>query len=316
MKENEAEMCFLLVTGRRRSGTTFFSNFLNVQEKTTVYRDLFKTQLELINTTSQSYLFDSALTDSQVKQKVESLEKECNLLNLEHRIELSDTQFNTFKEFYIEALSQLSKNGDVIVGHKATEVENVYDEILQIPNFKIIYIVRDIRDVVNSMRQKFNRVNSNKVVKEWANSIKEITKNKSDNLLVIKHEDIIGKKKETIDSLEEFLGYKLDFNFSQLNDYNKDWTNNSSFGDVSGVFDQKTIYRWRSNQKDSLIRYAYTQAEDILLELGYDEMHRLNTFAKIMVMIRNYYSAKTYRIRNKLYKTDWLVNLYRKFSRK
>ena len=172
------------------------------------------------------------------------IEQDLKLPNtqIDHKLTFKPSDFSTLKELYNLLLGSISHNNDLVVGTKITGAELNLESLLTDTDIKVIYVFRDIRDVVVSMRYKFSFYNSNIVIAAWNNAVEKITNINSSNLLVIKHEELIHQNPDTIKSIEGFLKIELDLNPKNIYEYNKQWVSNSSFFDIKQAFDKKTVF--------------------------------------------------------------------------
>ena len=146
---------YLLITGEKRSGTTLAANFLNAQDGITVYRDFLHIErLQKVNLGGVP--LDQHLNADQRHTLIRSFEEWSSLLETELDLHLNPLEFCTILEFYQYVLHSIAAPNDVIVGHKSTMAQGILRDLLfRIPNLKVLYCLRDPRDVVTSALKRF-----------------------------------------------------------------------------------------------------------------------------------------------------------------
>ncbi len=268
----------ILITGNMRSGTTFLANFLNSQEGITVFRDSFHslagkmlgrpTKLmkldynEPINANEKKYLLDKVHYGFKMLG---------NIVTYNLKINLND--FNTIGELYNIMLDSIAKEGDTVVGHKVTECELNIDNIVMQTDVKVVYIMRDPRDVVISSVKKFKQPLNHYLAgwKRRVDLVEEAMDNPlcKDKILFVRYEDLIYNSESLREELVEFLGVPITYDLNVLKDFDNDWNNNSSYGDVKKLYDENAVYRWKKNFTDD-VKYIQDETSDYLKRFGYE----------------------------------------------
>lgn len=265
----------VLITGRTRSGTTFLTNFLNAQEYITMYSDIFHVVAgKILGNPVRIQVIDyhKPLSVEEKKWYLSLIELGLRMLGdkTDYVLKVKPADFNTAKELYDLLLASIIHADDRVVGHKVTEVEGNITNILQNTDLKVIYIVRDPRDVIPSQMKKFG-ASVFSGIQLWKKAVQSILEINSDKILIIKFEDLINKDEKLRQRLEEFLSVPITYEIKTAVHHKQDFVANSSFSDVDRLFDTRAVNRWK-NKKDFLIKYIYMQTLNIIQKLGYDYM--------------------------------------------
>jgi hypothetical protein len=266
---------YLLITGEKRSGTTLTANFLNAQDGITVYRDFLHIErLQQVNLGGVP--LDSHLTVDQRHSLIKSFQEWSSALETELELHLNPIEFRTILEFYQYVLQYIAGPNDSIVGHKSTMAQGILrDLLLRIPNLKVLYCLRDPRDVVTSALKRFENEEDTlfDYIESWESSYYRHEKlildpQLSSRILVLKYEDFILDVDATIEVMQQFLGgIKLE-KAVNMTDYGKHWQDNSAFGDIQSGFDTKPIGRWKE-QNPEAGRITEILLEDKMQEVDY-----------------------------------------------
>ncbi len=258
----------VLITGYMRSGTTFLANFLNSQEKCLIYRDFLVT----IFRTSKNLRINSFLTPLDEQQKnvlLFKLKAEARTMGSNVMDELGK-EFTNLKELYDAALDAMGKkNGYEVIGSKVTVVDEWMPKIINETDVNVIYIFRDPRDVLLSVKNAFPNYYLPRYMLELENDINVALGIKSESFLRVKFEDLILNTEPTIGKLSDFLGVELTRNVSSGKDRGIDWLDNSAFHDLNKMFDKKACYRWKKKKDSKEVKYCEILRSDLLKELGY-----------------------------------------------
>lgn len=265
----------VIVSGEMRSGTTFVSNFLNSQNDAVCYSDFIRRPLITAIKLGLKN-FDSTLGQKHKNIIYSEFRAECDLFNVPLYNQFTREDFNSINEFYLlafKALNRYSESENKLVGIKMTSYQEYIFKFLD-SGFKIIYLIRDPRDVLISSQNRFANFNIFSFLQNWKKSysfLNNYFNNRS--LLVIKYEDFISRKPEVIKSISEFCNISLDTSLSSLKLRDGiDYKENSSFGDINKTFDTSGINRWkREINKDVLIANEYLKKE--LKQLNYEIIH-------------------------------------------
>jgi len=284
-------MIKLLITGEMRSGTTLLANFLDAQENFTIYRDFLHidrlrgrigvtSTIENLTTLQKTRLIYSFNYDDNAK--------------LGFTVDLLPTEFSNLIEFYQNILEKITQPEDVVVGHKTTRAYAIVDELVKfVPDFKVIFVLRDPRDVVSSAIERWGNMHDRSVfhyIENWLQSWTVIEKYKHDHKLaskvfVLRYEDLVLHTDRTLLHVAQFLGVGKLTVPKMMNDYGSDWFHNSSFGELEGIFDPSPIGRWRDRNS------RFGRVSEVLLlermrDAGYEASERISGFEKTRVKVR------------------------------
>ena len=265
----------LLVTGEMRSGTTFIANFLNSQDNAIVYADM------LVRLFMEAH----ALNIQEINQKLSTQQKNILLSNLIQEGKLHHLDFSgidrdrdlTWLDLFHEGLS-IIQGDDIasLVGVKRTREEDYLSQLMS-AGTKVIYCVRDPRDVVISAKNRFAGFDLFNSAENWQKSVRSALSHKQNaNFLIVRFEDLILKKQETADRLSSFLGLPIKVDFEEFH-YGRDrkYRDNSSFGDVKKLFDPSATYRWKSQQDHASIHFVERLLSWEMAALDYETQGRL-----------------------------------------
>lgn len=259
----------LLITGEMRSGTTFLANFLNSQQNMVVYADM------LVRLFMEAH----ALGINDVHHPLSDREKNVLLSNLIQEGKIHDLDFTlidrsenlTWFGIFVKALEVIDGNShSAIVGVKRTREEDYLPQLLE-AGVKVIYCVRDPRDVVISAQNRFAEFKLFKSVENWNKSVSMALRLQThQNFYLLRYEDLIMEKEQSSAHLSDFLNIPLTTDLKHL-DYGLDrkYQDNSSFGDVSQLFDTKAVNRWKNNAESPEIGFVEKALKHQMVSLNY-----------------------------------------------
>ena len=243
----------LLITGQMRSGTTFLANFLNSQNNITVYSDFLRS-LYLGGEKMKINDINAKLPDREKNVFISNLKAEAMSFNITGFNSLKKEDFSTWNELMTICLGFINQfdnlNNSLIVGIKKTE-EHFYLQQLLNNNYKIIYIIRDPRDIFISMNNRFPEFSLFDSIDRWKKNISTIMGyDGQENFLLVKFESLISQKEKTSLLLSKFLNIKVNPNLKSLTIRKGiDYQDNSSFQDITKLFDSAALYRWKKSLK-------------------------------------------------------------------
>ncbi len=245
---------YLMITGERRSGTTLIANFLNAQERITIFRDFL--HIERLQKALGGVSLQKKLTDEERRRLIRSFREWTSMLEFD--VDLNPDEFLTLKDFYCSILSLIAAPGDRIVGHKTTMAHRILRHLLPcLPELKVIYCLRDPRDMVTSALKKFADEDEGtfEYIASWQDSyqtLKRLLLNRdfAARIMVLRYEDFILHSAESVAEMSEFLGITLAEDVS-MTDYGKSWRHNSAFGKLDGMFDASPIGRWKERNPEA-----------------------------------------------------------------
>lgn len=238
-----------MLTGEMRSGTTLLANLLHAQERITVFRDFLHIARLYTGLNLPSLAYPLSLANRE--KLLENFNQHNKQLGVEIEVKFEFNNLENLLEFYISVLEQIAEPTDVVVGHKTTVAHNVVHELLTLlPDFYVLYLIRDPRDVVTSAVRNFPKKSPYRFIESWKNAWETIQtlKHQTDftsRLLVIHYEDLLIDTERTLVDIESFIGYPKIIIPDRMMDYSQAWKGNSSFGDIKKVLDPAPIGRWR-----------------------------------------------------------------------
>jgi len=298
----------LLITGEGRSGTTLVANFLGSQERMTILTDFLH-----ISRLQRSYCKNSITDDILTHRKSALIDEfnEISLIRLGIKSNVKPTDFNSLVEFYRYILDEFARPEDTVIGHKTNFAIDVIHEWLElVPELKVLFVIRDPRDMVSSAIKKFpfynwkrypNQRTIFEFIEGWSYSyrrileLNEVLKN-SLNILVIHYEDLLLKTDETLRRIGNFLGSEKIVIPDKLQFHGKKWKDNSSYGDniknmgfgegiLTKVLDPTPIGKWREyNPKAG--RLTEILLCDAMGQAGYKISKRITGFDRLRVKSR------------------------------
>ncbi len=267
----------LLITGEMRSGTTFLANFLNSQVGCSVYSDLLKSWL---NEPAKLRLptLSTALDPRQKNVLFSNLIAEGLLFGLTCFEKIDRTRITTALELFQEAMHSLASPDGCLVGVKVTRQYGYLPELMD-HGVKVIFCIRDPRDMLLSAKNRFSEYNLFESVAAWKKSL-QLAKGLDDrpNFYLLRFESLMEEttRMAEIARLAQFLDVPLDPHITKLKMRNNvEFVSNSSFGDVSRVFDSQALFRWRRDPQSSEVIFASAFLEKEIAELDYQSFPTL-----------------------------------------
>lgn len=258
----------LIITGEMRSGTTFLSHFLNSQNNINVYADFMRSILGYDEYLNKSFQFNEPL-NTQIKNRIiSSFKAEARLKGLDYSRQFQDKNY-TINDILDIAFEKLfTETGSELVGVKRTGYITSICQLLD-NNYKIIYLVRDPRDVCFSAKNRFGGFNKYKFLNSWMKSTSGALAINHENFYLLKFEDLIKDKNQSLKELEKFIGIELSSKIDKLNDTTGlDFQDNSSFNDINTLFDEKAVQRYKMIDKKETI-YIDAIANEQMIKMGY-----------------------------------------------
>jgi len=264
----------LLITGQMRSGTTFMANFLNSQNNMTVYAD-FLISLFVSGQRLQVDDINTALADRNKNILIAGLKAEANAMNVEGFDNITKNDFNTWNDLFdlgLRKVVEFDENTETkVVGIKKTIEQYFIGQLLE-NDHKIIYMYRDPRDVLLSAKNRFSDFSLYTSITRWAKSmdhIEEFVKNK--NMVLVKYEDLILNKEDVSSKISDLLGVEINTNLSTFKlRKGSIYKDNSSFHDVSELFDEKALYRWKNDKDSDEVILASCLLKDQIAKYDYE----------------------------------------------
>jgi len=266
-------MKHLFITGIMRSGTTGISNFLNAQKNITIYRDY----PNFLRRIPAKYFQVDTLDEVKKNVLISNLKAEYMSL-LRKNIDIHPKDFENIFGLYKILLLSIGNQTDKIIGHKLTESLNILERFIRHDSFLGIYMLRDVRDVILSTKNRFFSYSVVSMIIKWKKEIEKIIslKKKYPNFMIIKYEDFVLKniKKE----LSHFLQLEIDWNIKKFKDRNgfTNWAGNTSYAvydkkEISKGLYTKSINNWHKEiDKDPDLQLAECLSKKELKAFGYE----------------------------------------------
>lgn len=263
----------VIITGQMRSGTTFVANLINSQDNCILYADFLNSIFDSCNSLKIKD-FTKSLSSKEINIIVSNVIAELRLFGFDFYIDREKVQsVISLFDLLLEKLIKLEKlSSPNLVGTKNTRRENYIQELLS-NDFKVIYVYRDIRDVLISAKNRFPHFDLINFADNWSKAIDQAFMFKGEvNFLPLKYEDLILKDKKTIKELSVFLGIELnlDLDSLKLRNHLSFYNDNSSFGDVTKIFDEKAVYRWKNSINSDEVQYTQIFLHKKILDLNYE----------------------------------------------
>lgn len=267
------KMTKLLITGERRSGTTLIANLLNAQDGFTIYRDFL--HVERLQKSLGGVALETRLGLAQRLRLIDTFDDWTSMLGI--KLELYPQEFSSLLEFYTYVLDVISHPDDIIVGHKTTMMHHLLENLLKlIPELKIVFLMRDPRDLVTSALKRFadEPATMFDYIEGWQQSYRTLQrllfdKEIASRVCVLRYEDFILSTNRVLPGLSSFLGDVRIIVPDTMTDYGNRWQENSAFGDLKLTFDPAPIGRWRNHNPEAG-RIAEVLLSQSMQECGYE----------------------------------------------
>jgi hypothetical protein len=274
----------LLITGERRSGTTLFANLMDAQKGVSVYRDFL--HIERIRKSVGAHSLCSFLEKRQKERVISYFGSTLTTERLDSGLELKESDFDNLVDFYCHVLQGVARPGDSVVGHKTTRAHGVIYQLLRlVPNLKVIYVVRDPRDVTISALRRFPRESWFEHIQNWRESYTMVRKlaqksEMSSNIMILRYEDLILHSDTVLFQVAVFLGCSAFTVPNAITDYGQEWQDNSSFNDLTRILDTTPIGRWE-REDPAVVRRVEVELYEMMMETGYLVSRRLGTIERL-----------------------------------
>ncbi len=264
----------LIITGPMRSGTTLLANFLNTQDSCLVYRDFLRSVFE-VSTRLKIHHFYTPIPSRAKNIILRNLKAEMQQLRLNILQDLTPNDFTTLKELLDVCLKTLISPKIQLIGLKVTENADYLPKLLEETDFSIIYMLRDLRDVLLSSANYFVAYNIYDCAKKWNKGLKIVKslEKKYDRLYLLKFEDLLLQLDQEVRKLSDFLKIELKLFDKDLKDLDTlGWQDNSAFHDINKLFDSQAVYRWKKELNSHEVKYGSKIYRKTLKELEYEEL--------------------------------------------
>jgi hypothetical protein len=262
----------VLVTGEMRSGTTFVANYLNSQADCLVYADFLRSLfIEARHLPVEDV--NAVLTERHKNILLSNLVAEGYRVGVSAFQDIQREEFATWFELYLLALKQLDQPQDhAVVGTKATREYDLLPALLDL-GIRVIFCLRDPRDILLSAKNRFSDYNLYESIRSWRQSYATACKLKNHpHMHVLQFERLIAEETRPaeIDSLARFLGVTLEEKVTALHAFEgTHFQANTSFGDVAKPFDTNALYRWKNDLESPEVQFTSTFLEKEIAALQY-----------------------------------------------
>lgn len=263
----------LIITGEMRSGTTFLANLLNSQDEALVFSDMLLSLFSEAQALGINKI-DRVLSKTEVNVLMSNIIAEGRLHNLDFSV-INRDEINSWHDLFTKSLLVIKGNNKAtVIGIKKTREENYIEQLLN-ADIKIIYCIRDPRDVLISAKNRFGSYNINRTINNWKKSVQNAQQFiHHKNFYFLRFEDLILNKEVILGELQNFLKITINGNLSQLTFGNdKKYIDNSSFGDIKQLFDPSAVYRWKKNGISPEIELVDIVLKENLENLQYEPTH-------------------------------------------
>jgi hypothetical protein len=179
-----------------------------------------------------------------------------------------------------------------IIGTKVTVLGDWLKLLVEETDIYILYIYRDIRDVLLSAKNRFARYDVTNFIIRYKSDINSALSLQSNRLFLLKYEDFILDTDTVVKQLSEFLGIDINRDIEIAKDRNTDWLDNSAFHDITQLFDENACYRWRKYRESKEVKYSEILASDMMKRLGYYPERKRYKFVLRLAAYQDLYMKK------------------------
>ena len=256
----------LVLFGEQRSGTTLLADLLDAQVGLRVasgylgammycaYRELGLSPASPLSPRKRHVLW----------QRIRASERD-------PRLQLEATMpahVGTLDELHVELLARIAQPQDRIVGHKIHGPIEALPALLERPDARCIYMIRDVRDVLLS-RSYRGQDALDEPTKAWLKSAKAVRALGSHpRLLVVRFEDLLTSTEATLSRIADWLGLASLSAAGLVDASGRPKLQNSSHGELA-MFDSRAVGRFREHRGSRLMRFAQWRCRDELQRWGY-----------------------------------------------
>ncbi|WP_133468582.1 sulfotransferase family protein [Paraglaciecola marina] len=270
----------IFLTGYPRSGTTLLANKLNsiesvyVGPETQFYRNIYHQLAGL----DKPDFFQVVSNDKRLK--------DYNLKANEIQLICEESKYDR-DNFLSVFLSYVGKQKNCPVVIEKTPAHILYwEKIFEChPNAKIIYLVKDVRDVVlSNLKVDWTHSNSYLHAAEWTvynEQYQKLTKKNSSRVMVVKFEDFIASPLEQNKRVCDFLGIANSLKTEQSANAVPDWELQWKADSMKAI-DTSKLYAWKLKGDNEVVSVANYVAKSSIKALGYEALvSRLPFFQKL-----------------------------------
>jgi hypothetical protein len=204
-------------------------------------------------------------------------------IGIDALVDLKNDDFSTVKELFLR-IFELIEPGSRVYGVKSTAQYNIMDAFLK-GGFKVLFCVRDPRDMLVSAKNRFSEFNIFEFAIELENTFAALDcAQKSLNCLMVRYEDFILDKEKEIERIASFLGMEISLEVSLVHRNNLKFVSNSSFEDVNSMFNPSGVNRWRKSENDLDIKFIASAFRETMEKMGYE----VETHPEVSSMLKQY----------------------------
>tara|TARA_B110000285_G_C15140503_1_gene630460 strand:- start:3489 stop:4418 length:930 start_codon:yes stop_codon:yes gene_type:complete len=284
----------VFIVGMPRSGTTLLSNLINASKQIYIPEETHyfiqkNNYLKLPNRKQKKQSFNEFYLD-QKNHYTKPLGLDLN--EVEQLKRTDDTNF------FQKLISFKLKNNSNIErwGEKTPIHFTCTDDILTLyPNAKIIHIIRDPRDVFNSMiKSNWHNVFPYNLRYEQYKKATILFKKSSKSIINIKYEDLINDSNSSLKKIYSFCNLKYNDSiletFYQKENVNFSIENEPWKANNLKAIDNSSIYKWKKNQDDAMIQFTGWYLRSEIESLNYPSSRSINIlkivgfYAKIKII--------------------------------
>ena len=158
-------------------------------------------------------------------------------------------------------------------------------------------MIRDARDVLLSSKNRFSHYKIFPFLKRWEENLEFANQfAEHPNFKIVQYESLMLDTERVLKELETFLNIKLVVNQSQKlknRSYEDIYNDNSSFGDISKLFDAKGVDRWKKSLESDEVLIASGAATNLLSKFNYEIPQSLSNKGRQRQLVFKY---KIYRL--------------------
>lgn len=268
----------LLLIGEQRSGTTLLLQLIDAQPgcaaRPGLTTALFATAVRLGVTPGARLSAAQAAALGQVARRV--------VPALGPGVESAPTLDDLYAAVLAAAMP-----GVELRAHKEHDPIGYVPALVDGTDARVIYLVRDVRDVMLSRRGRGDGRLHERIA-EWAASWRIVRPLRDHpRVRVLRYEDLVGDPAAALAPVEAMLGRQLVSDPARLRELHPEWLRNSSFEAELLPLDRAPLWRWKAQRDDPLVRAAGWLCRAELGELGYPEPDRPAPPARATMAVRH-----------------------------
>lgn len=247
----------LLIIGEQRSGTTLLADLFNAQPKMHVEVGRLGRALEA-----------ARRLGVDVEEPLSPRARHVIAHAVEARPRLDPEAFTTVREFVCASLDQPARGDDRVVGSKEHGPHELMEPLLG-AGLRVLYIVRDVRDVILSRFYRGDPHLDQKIL-TWKRSVREAGRIRHQDFHLLRYEDLVRDPRGEFERVESALRLGLRPRLAEAWSLPAGRRTNTSFGQELRTIDATPVERWRAHEDEPWVRYAASVASSELAALGYE----------------------------------------------